>query len=204
MVDDQPVTDSNVPGSHGEVRVDRAGETVAVDSRGRQAMKSVMASPGAAREVPETHPASRLYRVFTGLFVFGPPALLVAAFRKRRFWATRTNRRIFGAFYISSGLGITAGYHRLFTHRSFKTYPLIRGVFAVLGSTRSRGQRRTGWRTIASTMPTPTKRAIPTVPMWATRAAGSGVSFMLTSAGCSPTRRHRGSATSPICWTIRS
>jgi stearoyl-CoA desaturase (delta-9 desaturase) len=139
MVDDQPVTDSNVPGWHGEVRVDRAGETVAVDSRGRQAMKSAMASPGAAREVRETHPASRLYRVFTGLFVFGPPALLVAAFRRRRFWATRTNRRIFGAFYISSGLGITAGYHRLFTHRSFKTYPLIRGVFAVLGSTAIQG-----------------------------------------------------------------
>ena len=38
------------------------------------------------------------------------------------------------AFYVLSGFGITAGYHRLFTHRSFKTYPLIRGIFAVLGS----------------------------------------------------------------------
>ena len=89
--------------------------------------------------VAETYPASRLYRIFTGLFVFGPPALLVAAFRKRWFLATPANRRIFGVFYLLSGFGITAGYHRLFTHRSFKTYPLIRGIFAVLGSTAIQG-----------------------------------------------------------------
>jgi stearoyl-CoA desaturase (delta-9 desaturase) len=88
----------------------------------------------AADEAAETHPASLVYRVFTGMFVFGPPTLLVAAFRKRWLLATRANRRIFGVFYVLSGFGITAGYHRLFTHRSFKTYPLIRGVFAVLGS----------------------------------------------------------------------
>ncbi len=90
-------------------------------------------------EVAETHPASRVYRIFTGLFVFGPPAVLVAAFRKRWFLATPTNRRIFGVFYLLSGFGITAGYHRLFTHRSFRTYPLIRGIFAVLGSTAVQG-----------------------------------------------------------------
>jgi fatty-acid desaturase len=65
------------------------------------------------REVPETHPASRVYRIFTGMFVFGPPALLVASFRKRWFLATPTNRCIFGVSYLLSGFGITAGYHRL-------------------------------------------------------------------------------------------
>ena len=92
-----------------------------------------------AREVPETYPASRVYRVFTGLFVFGPPALLVAAFRKGWLFATPTNRRIFAVSYLLSGFGITAGYHRLFTHRSFRTYPVIRGIFAVLGSTAIQG-----------------------------------------------------------------
>src|SRR2546421_4470326 len=92
-----------------------------------------------AGEVHETYPASRLYRVFTALFVFGPPALLAAALRRRCVFAPRTNRRIFGVFYTLSGLGITAGYHRLFTHRSFKTYPLIRGIFAVLGSSAIQG-----------------------------------------------------------------
>jgi stearoyl-CoA desaturase (delta-9 desaturase) len=36
--------------------------------------------------------------------------------------------------YVLTGLGITVGYHRLFTHRSFKTTRIVRVVFAVLGS----------------------------------------------------------------------
>jgi stearoyl-CoA desaturase (delta-9 desaturase) len=36
--------------------------------------------------------------------------------------------------YALSGVGITVGYHRLFTHRSFKTTRALRALFAVLGS----------------------------------------------------------------------
>jgi len=90
-------------------------------------------------QADETFPASRVYRVFTGLFAFGPPALLAITFRRGWLQATPVNRRIFAAGYLLSGLGITTGYHRLFTHRSFKTYPLIRGIFAVLGSTAIQG-----------------------------------------------------------------
>ena len=36
--------------------------------------------------------------------------------------------------YVLTGAGITVGYHRLFTHRSFKTTPVVRGVLAALGS----------------------------------------------------------------------
>ena len=36
--------------------------------------------------------------------------------------------------YALTGLGITVGYHRLFTHRSFETTRALRAVFAVLGS----------------------------------------------------------------------
>jgi stearoyl-CoA desaturase (delta-9 desaturase) len=36
--------------------------------------------------------------------------------------------------YALTGVGITVGYHRLFTHRSFKTSPLVRATFAILGS----------------------------------------------------------------------
>jgi stearoyl-CoA desaturase (delta-9 desaturase) len=35
--------------------------------------------------------------------------------------------------YVVSGLGITVGYHRLFTHRSFQTSPVVRYAFAILG-----------------------------------------------------------------------
>jgi len=36
--------------------------------------------------------------------------------------------------YILTGVGVTVGYHRLFTHRSFKTSRPLRALFAVLGS----------------------------------------------------------------------
>ncbi len=36
--------------------------------------------------------------------------------------------------YLLCGMGITVGYHRLFTHRSFKTSRPVRAVLAVLGS----------------------------------------------------------------------
>ena len=36
--------------------------------------------------------------------------------------------------YTLTGAGITVGYHRLFTHRSFKTRRPVRVLFAVLGS----------------------------------------------------------------------
>jgi stearoyl-CoA desaturase (delta-9 desaturase) len=36
--------------------------------------------------------------------------------------------------YLLTGLGITVGYHRLFTHRSFKTGSRVRVLLAILGS----------------------------------------------------------------------
>ncbi len=37
-------------------------------------------------------------------------------------------------FYTFTGLGITVGFHRLFTHQSFKAPPVVRAVLAVAGS----------------------------------------------------------------------
>ena len=41
---------------------------------------------------------------------------------------------VFAIMYVLTGLGITVGFHRLFTHRAFKTSPALRGVLAGLGS----------------------------------------------------------------------
>ena len=41
--------------------------------------------------------------------------------------------------YVVIGSGITVGYHRLFTHRSFKTSRPIRVLFAILGSAAAEG-----------------------------------------------------------------
>ena len=37
--------------------------------------------------------------------------------------------------YVLSGLGVTVGFHRLLTHRAFKTTrPVLRAALAILGS----------------------------------------------------------------------
>jgi stearoyl-CoA desaturase (delta-9 desaturase) len=36
--------------------------------------------------------------------------------------------------YVLTGLGVTVGFHRLLTHRAFKSGPVIRAVLAILGS----------------------------------------------------------------------
>ena len=41
--------------------------------------------------------------------------------------------------YVGIGAGVTVGFHRLLTHRSFKTHPLVRAGFAALGSAAAEG-----------------------------------------------------------------
>ncbi|MEV0704360.1 fatty acid desaturase [Saccharopolyspora sp. NPDC050389] len=41
--------------------------------------------------------------------------------------------------WIVTGLGISVGYHRLFTHRSFKAKPWIANLLAVAGSMAGQG-----------------------------------------------------------------
>ncbi len=41
---------------------------------------------------------------------------------------------VFATMYVLTGLGITVGFHRLFTHRSFKTGKAVRATLAALGS----------------------------------------------------------------------
>jgi stearoyl-CoA desaturase (delta-9 desaturase) len=41
---------------------------------------------------------------------------------------------VFALMYVLTGLGITVGFHRLLTHRSFKTTTWVRAVLAILGS----------------------------------------------------------------------
>ncbi len=42
--------------------------------------------------------------------------------------------------YVPTGLGITIGFHRLFTHESFKTYASVRFLFAILGAMAVQGR----------------------------------------------------------------
>jgi stearoyl-CoA desaturase (Delta-9 desaturase) len=41
---------------------------------------------------------------------------------------------VFAIMYVLTGMGVTVGFHRLFTHRAFKTTRTVRAILAVLGS----------------------------------------------------------------------
>jgi stearoyl-CoA desaturase (delta-9 desaturase) len=76
-----------------------------------------------------------LDRVITAVITAVPPILLgVAAWQM---WSHQLHWRdvaIFLIMYLPIGLGVTVGFHRLLTHRSFKTSPALRGLFAILGT----------------------------------------------------------------------
>jgi stearoyl-CoA desaturase (Delta-9 desaturase) len=76
-----------------------------------------------------------LDRFLTGM-VTGLPfvGLLVAGWQTWNEWLHWYDLVAFIALYIPTGLGITVGFHRLFTHRSFKTGRVVRAVLAILGS----------------------------------------------------------------------
>ncbi|HEX4564925.1 MAG TPA: acyl-CoA desaturase [Solirubrobacteraceae bacterium] len=49
-------------------------------------------------------------------------------------WVDAVDLALLAGFYVITAMGVTVGFHRLLTHRSFRTYPLIERTFAVLGS----------------------------------------------------------------------
>jgi stearoyl-CoA desaturase (delta-9 desaturase) len=74
-------------------------------------------------------------RLITGLVTAVP--ILALGFVAWQLWdeALRwSDVIVFVVLYVGFGLGVTVGFHRLFTHRSFETTRELRFVFAVLGS----------------------------------------------------------------------
>ena len=49
-------------------------------------------------------------------------------------WVDATDLALLAFFYLLTAVGITVGFHRLLTHRSFQTYPVLERMFAILGS----------------------------------------------------------------------
>jgi stearoyl-CoA desaturase (delta-9 desaturase) len=41
--------------------------------------------------------------------------------------------------YLACGLGITVGYHRMLTHRSFQAHPVVKFVLLALGTMSAMG-----------------------------------------------------------------
>jgi len=74
-------------------------------------------------------------RIITGLVTVVPMfALGVAAWRAWEGLLRPSDLVVFALLYMLTGFGVTVGFHRLFTHRSFKARPAVRAILAVLGS----------------------------------------------------------------------
>ena len=95
------------------------------------------AAPLLRKVVPDIDekPTTRAQQVITGVFVFAPMLALLAAIPFAWGWGLNWHDIVIGAvFYWVSGLGITVGYHRYFTHSSFKAKPALRVALAIAGS----------------------------------------------------------------------
>jgi stearoyl-CoA desaturase (Delta-9 desaturase) len=74
-------------------------------------------------------------RIFTGTATAAP--VLALGFVVWQVWGDFlrwSDVVVFGIMYLATGLGITVGFHRHFTHRSFKTSKPVRAILAALGS----------------------------------------------------------------------
>jgi stearoyl-CoA desaturase (Delta-9 desaturase) len=76
-----------------------------------------------------------LDRSLTGLITVAPIVMLgVAGWQVWNEYLHWHDLVVFGLMYALTGLGVTVGFHRYFTHRSFETSRPIRGGLAILGS----------------------------------------------------------------------
>src|SRR3954463_3974681 len=90
-----------------------------------------------ATERDDVQPVSneRLDRFLTGAITVLP--ILCLGLVGWQLWARLlgwSDLIVFAIMYIATGLGVTVGFHRLFTHRAFKTGKAVRATLAILGS----------------------------------------------------------------------
>ena len=89
----------------------------------------------AAKSDIDSEQSSVLQRVLVGVFVAVPMLALLAAIPFAWGWGLGWHDIVIAAFfYWLSGWGVTVGYHRYFTHSSFKAKTGLRVALAVAGS----------------------------------------------------------------------
>ncbi|QUQ68530.1 acyl-CoA desaturase [Kutzneria sp. CA-103260] len=83
----------------------------------------------------DPEPKGTLEQVLLGVFVVVPFLALLAAVPLAWGWGLGWHDVVITVFfYFLSGFGVTVGFHRLFTHGSFKAKPALRVALAIAGS----------------------------------------------------------------------
>ncbi|MBO0786539.1 MAG: acyl-CoA desaturase [Actinobacteria bacterium] len=103
------------------------------------ALESANATTTSARSAPlpdvEPEPNGSGARLLIGVFVAVPLLALAAAVPVAWGWGLGWHDVVIGlVFYVISGMGISMGFHRHFTHNSFKASKPLRIVLAIAGS----------------------------------------------------------------------
>ncbi|HWD84155.1 MAG TPA: fatty acid desaturase [Solirubrobacteraceae bacterium] len=99
--------------------------------------------PGTPLETGEVRPVTMPFidRLASGLVTGVPPIILVIGMILG--WSSGLlvwqDLLILAVMYCGIGMGITVGFHRLLTHRSFKCHRWVRAGFAALGSAAAEG-----------------------------------------------------------------
>ena len=155
----------------------------------------------------EEAPASMFQRVITAIFTGVPMLALVAAIPFAWGWGLGWHDIVIAAvFYWITGLGISVGYHRYFTHGSFKAKTPLRIALAVAGTMAMQGPVLTWVSDHRRHHKYSDKEGDPHSP-WRygtdTKAWPRG-SRSRTCSGCSTRTRPRRRSTPPTCSPIRT
>ncbi len=95
----------------------------------------VLVTATLAKSDIDPEPKGRLEQVLLGVFVVIPFLALVAAVPLAWGWGLGWHDVVIMiVFYFLSGFGVTIGFHRLFTHGSFKAKQPLRVALAIAGS----------------------------------------------------------------------
>lgn len=101
----------------------------------------VLAVAAALVKVFDRHVPGTLYKVVLLVWAVGPlVGTAWAIITLWNEWITPLEFALFAGMYFLTGMGITAGFHRLLTHSSFETPPLVRAIFLILGSMAGQGR----------------------------------------------------------------
>ncbi len=108
-----------------------------------EGMFPIPSSPTQEVEIPYQKPLIEKIAILA-VVIIPPIATLYAIITLWQRYVTPLDMVLLVVFYTLTGLGVTIGFHRLLTHRSFETNPVIKTLLIILGSMALQGNP-IGW-----------------------------------------------------------